>query len=367
MPSKSEFFRLLETPEKTASQSILSMLSRVQYQNMGKEAAENYILDMKAATLADKVAEIAFSKGLNADQIQRVCESANHATNMVLIKQAQSDKLGEQYIKFPVADAGIVIEKVAEMSEVPDEIYSNPDAVFRNLSKESSPSSLSPTVAGTYQKTAREIELIEMNIKKIANVVTDLENEKTVQDHEAKDDFNALYDEVRSAVLEGEEVDDIGEALARTFSDGNEFSLIWDNILQMLTSENIIPREPIEGDRPTRPDSTVMAVNYSDGMVQIAARLHKRFRRIDEIEKQSAHLRDVIGSGAQELEKKALFKEALVGKLVIGGAKLIGKAVLKTTKTVGGGLWRNKGRAVTGGFVGTDAVSTAAKKKITIL
>ena len=56
-----------------------------------------------------------------------------------------------------------------------------------------------------------------------------------------------------------------------------------------------------------------------------------------------------------------------MGKLVIGGAKLIGKAALKTTKVVGGGLWKNKGRAVTGGFVGSDAVSTAAKKKVKIL
>lgn len=135
----------------------------------------------------------------------------------------------------------------------------------------------------------------------------------------------------------------------------------------MLTAENIIEREPLDSDRPARPDSTVMAINYSDGMVQIASRLHKRFRRIDEIEKQSAHLRDVIGSGAQELEKKALFKEALVGKLLIGGAKLMGKAVTGTTKKVGGGLWKNKGKTVSGGFIGTDAISTAAKKKIKIL
>ena len=80
-----------------------------------------------------------------------------------------------------------------------------------------------------------------------------------------------------------------------------------------------------------------------------------------------ATFKDIIGSGVHELENKALFKEALMGKLVIGGAKLIGKAVIKTTKKVGGGLWKNKGRSVTGGFVGTDALSTAAKKKITIL
>lgn len=86
-------------------------------------------------------------------------------------------------------------------------------------------------MAGTYQKTAREIQLIEMNIKKIANVITDLETEKTVEDHEAKDDFHALYDEVRSAVLGGEDVGDVGDALSRTFSNSSEFKLIWDNIL----------------------------------------------------------------------------------------------------------------------------------------
>ena len=56
-----------------------------------------------------------------------------------------------------------------------------------------------------------------------------------------------------------------------------------------------------------------------------------------------------------------------MGKLVVGGAKLLGKAVFKTTKTVGGGLWKNKSKAITGGFISTDAASTAAKKKIKIL
>lgn len=86
-------------------------------ENWGREASETYLNSLKYQSdktasptlLNEAIEKIAKDNTLNREQIQRVCEFANIVTLEEMMKTA-SDRAEE----FPVADARVVMEKVAQ-------------------------------------------------------------------------------------------------------------------------------------------------------------------------------------------------------------------------------------------------------------
>lgn len=223
--------------------------------------------------LSGAVCKIARENDLNPDQIKRLCEAANHCVYETLFKSAD-----DRLFDFPVADYAKIVatihageeEKSAEVSSDYDgapRFHSSDivDMCFRNMF----PKQANDSVAFGVLNHRAEMRY-ELNRKLAA--LAELQTIKVGNEYELTEAEDELYRQMRRAILNGEDLDDVFQVFTNTSTGGvSTSSTAFEKIVDRLKDENLI--DPMSEVDQYSPD--VRLVNRDTPVAQASSIYHK--------------------------------------------------------------------------------------------
>lgn len=299
---------------------------------LGRQAAELFLKE--ETPLDDAVVKVASAAGneLTAEQVKRVCESANHAVNASLLKSA--DDQSDRYVEFALADPQIVTEKIAELREKasqPDDYDVHPSHHFpatvgvktdqEKIASSQEEASLLEIFEGEdAEQLQKEAEMVLQKMVSARNVLIEKiaaeEAEFSSLDRDVDRSEEDLYEESKKALLSGEAIDDVKVAVMASLGEMSDAEGIWGDIHARLKAEGLIYDEDSESDYI----DTDVLVDDDSGIFKAASRIRGAYREVGRHTATVKALDQQIVGINKDMQKVAFF---------MGVAKNMGKNAIK--------------------------------------
>lgn len=290
------------------------------YVKLGQDAARDFIEN--EIPLVDAIAKVAMK--LEEEQVQRVCEAANHAVNASLLKSAEDST--SRYTEFDLADKPAVLAKIALLKEAalrPDDYQLAPSSHFPAVTSPAGPEKQASSQEEASLLSILENEDTEELDKKaeltlnrlvdtrrtIISKIAEVEVDVLLADREVDKREDELYSAAKTALLGGEKLEDVKTATLASLDGMTDSEQIWSDIFDRMKSEGLVYTEDLSADGI---DTDVMVDEGSD-LYKAASRLRQGYRDhataqgfVDALEQQVV--------GLNENMRKVAFFQGLVKK-----------------------------------------------------
>lgn len=351
---------------KDKQADISAKIDKTGFLKLAKDISADYF-NVENQQLTDLVVKIAIVQEMNDSQIETLCATTNHLVHSAMQKEKEAQE--DQSVEFEIARPEDVIVKVADLCEVPDDVYMDVSSLFTPKIVEKEAEELN--YGEEMQRTVRAEQILHQNIKNIAAAHSKLATEVAIESAKADEASERLYALIRQAVENGKDISILKDALGKAFDDQGNFVLVWDDVTTRLIADGIIEKPISDLDRGS---SLVGVENWSPNrdrpIIATASELDRRITKMRTIDATMLGLEDMAKIAGEDLSKNIMRQKTEFSKeaVTVGVARWFLKKKVKSVAkgTVKGAIKKKipKAGLITGAFVGTDVVGGAAGKKV---
>ncbi|MFA7709493.1 MAG: hypothetical protein WCY30_00135 [Candidatus Neomarinimicrobiota bacterium] len=354
-PIVNGIFQRMANPSKQGEAK--NNIQKDKYVKLAQVIAGQYFQDK--CDLNELITKVAIIEHMNADQIQNICATTNHVIHAAIMQNKRAEKTNK-YIDFEIARPEKVAEDIEKLVQIEDEIYSNPDMIFKEKQAIEKPVEMS--YPEFENKTIRTGQIIRQNIKNVAEAHYKISNDLIYGVDKTEENINKLYDYIRNAILGGKDPEVIKVALGKAFKTAHNFDYIWDIIHSKLIADNIVRRTGKDSDRVSGYYDDMLPMATSP-IIALASDIDRRLGKIDQGEKILLTLEKTANEAAEELFNNLILEKNAINVTPV--IKAVGRTGLKVLKGVGKlskGMWKHKGKVMGGLWYGMDAVPAMTTK-----